>query len=138
MPRRSNPPGPLGPTAAHLSASTFMLHTLTSRGVLLSVATSVGILALYAFKKMYHLKTRTRGPVKRAPGMSSLFCASARMLLPAVSPYLRCAERIVAGHERGGLHRIPNAIGYRIHGVDMGNAIEIAARLQRNSIVDSP
>ena len=87
MLRRSNPPGPLGPTAAHLSASTFMLHTLTSRGVLLSVATSVGILALYAFKKMYHLKTRTRGPVKRAPGMSSLFCASARMLLPAVSPY---------------------------------------------------
>ena len=44
----------------------------------------------------------------------------------------------MAGHERGGLHRIPNAIGYRIHGVDMGNAVEIVGRLQCNSIVDSP
>ena len=51
MLRRSNPPSPLGPTTAHLAASTFMLYTLTFRVFLLSVATSAWIMALDVLKK---------------------------------------------------------------------------------------
>ena len=71
MLRRSNPPSPLGPTTAHLAASTFMLYTLTFRVLLLSVSTSARIMAPYAFKKFYDLQTRTPGVVDGASGISS-------------------------------------------------------------------
>ena len=69
-----------------------MLYTLTFRVFLLSVATSARIMALYAFKKNWHVYTCTRGVVDGAPGISSLLCASAPMHLPHVSRYLRDAE----------------------------------------------
>ena len=71
MLRRSNPPGPLGPTTAHLAASTFMLYALTFRVFLLSVSTSAWIMALEAFKKLWHPQTRTRAVLDGAPGISS-------------------------------------------------------------------
>ena len=69
MLRRSNPPSPLGPTTAHLAASTFMLYTLTFRVFLLSVATSVTMMAFEAFKKIWHSQTCSRGMVDGAPGI---------------------------------------------------------------------
>ena len=93
MLRRSNPPGPLGPTAAHLPASTCMLDTLTLRVFLLSVATIAWIMALDTFKKIYNRQPRMSSLVHCTPGMSSLFCAFARMVRLAVSGDLRSAER---------------------------------------------
>ena len=114
MLRRSNPPAPLGPTAAHLPASTFMLYTLTFRVFLLAVATSVTIMAPYAFKKIWKPQTRTRGPVLRAPGMSSLFYASCRTPLPAVHMIFTDRGAKSAGQGEGGSHRIQKGqdIGY--------------------------
>ena len=85
MLRRSNPPGPLGPTAAHLLASIFMLYTLTFRVFLLAVATSATITALEAFNKFYNEQTSTPGPSQPAPGMFSMLCACARMYVPHVT-----------------------------------------------------
>ena len=79
MLRRSNPPGPLGPTTAHLAASTFMLYTLTFRMFLLSVTTSAWIMAPYAFKKYCQHPACTRCMFDGAPGLSSLLSACARM-----------------------------------------------------------
>ena len=84
MLRRSNSPGPLGPIAAHLPASTFMLNTLTFRVFLLAVATSATTTALEAFKKIYNMQTCTPGPLQPAPGMPSMLCACARMRVPHV------------------------------------------------------
>ena len=107
MLRRSNPPGPLGPTAAHIPASTFMLYTLTFRVFLLSVATSPRIMALEAFKKIQHRQMCTPGVIDCTPGISSLLCACALTIWAAVARYLRSAERNSAGqHEKDsiGLH----------------------------------
>ena len=93
MLRCSNAPSPLGPTAAHLAASTCMLYTLTFRVFLFSVATRAWIMAPYTFKKIYHVQTCTPSMVDGAPGISSVFSASARMQLLAASGYLRDAER---------------------------------------------
>ena len=49
-----------------------MLNTLTFRVVLLSVATSVTIMAFYAFTKFYAQQTCTRGVVDGASGISIL------------------------------------------------------------------
>ena len=95
MLRRSNPPGPLGPTTAHLPASTCMHDTLTFRVFLLSVATSAWVMALEAFKKIQHRQTCTPGVFDCAPGISSLFSARAPMLRPLVTGYLWSAERKV-------------------------------------------
>ena len=68
MLRRSNPPIPLGPTTAHLAASTFMLYALTFRVFLLSVSTSARIMAPYAFKKFYDLQMCTEHEGSAAAG----------------------------------------------------------------------
>ena len=114
MLRCSYPPGPLGPTAAHIPASISMLYTLTSRVFLLSVATSVMIMALEAFKKIWHCQKCSRGMVDGAPGIFSLLSASASMRLPHVSGYLRDAGRKSGGQGEGGSHRIQKGqdIGY--------------------------
>ena len=107
MLRRSNPPGPLGPTAAHIPASTFMLYTLTFRVFLLSVATSAWIMALDVLKKIWHMQTCTPSMADGAFGLSSMLCASAPMVRAHVSRCLRSAERNSAGqHEKDsiGLH----------------------------------
>ena len=80
MLRRSNPPAPLGPTAAYILAPISMLYTLTFRLFLLAVATSTTITGLEAFKKIYIVQTCTPGPLQPAPGTSSVLCASAPML----------------------------------------------------------
>ena len=85
MLRRSNPPGPLGPTAAHLLASIFMLYTLTFRVFLLAVATSATITALEAFNKFYTRQMCTRCALQPAPGMPSMLCACARMYVSHVT-----------------------------------------------------
>ena len=108
MLRRSTPPAPLGPTAAHLPASICMLYALTFRVFLLAVATSVTIMAPYAFKKILHPPTRTRGPVLRAPGMSSLFYASRRTQLPPAPMIFAERGPKSAGQGEGGVHRIHN------------------------------
>ena len=77
-----------------------MLYALTFRVFLLAVATSARIMALYAFNKIWHLETRTRGVMDGVPGISSMLSASATMLSPHVSRYLRSAEQISTGqHE---------------------------------------
>ena len=98
MLRRSNPPGPLGPTAAHLPASIFMLYTLTFRVFLLAVATSATFTALEAFKKFYTRQTCTRCAFDCTPGSFGLRSASATMLVPHVPGYLRDAGPGSAGH----------------------------------------
>ena len=95
MLRRSNPPAPLGPTAAHIPAPISMLYTLTFRVFLLAVATRATITGLEAFKKIYIVQTCTPGPLQPAPGTSSLLRASAPRLSPRVLRYLWDAERIV-------------------------------------------
>ena len=82
-----------------------MLYTLTFRVFLLSVATTATIMAPYAFKKFYALQTCTRGPVPRAPGMSSLFYASRRTQLPAARMIFTERGAESAGHRE---------IGYRM------------------------
>ena len=114
MLRRSNPPAPLGPTAAHLPASIFMLYALTFRVFLLAVATSVTIMAPYAFKKIWQPQTRTRGPVLRAPGMSSLFYDSCCTQMPPAPMIFAERGPKSAGQGEGGPHRIQKGqdIGY--------------------------
>ena len=85
MLRRSNPPAPLGPTAAHLPVSIFMLNTLTFRVFLLAVATSASTTALEAFKKIYTRQKCTRCALQPAPGMPSMLCACARMYVSHVT-----------------------------------------------------
>ena len=108
MLRRSNPPIPLGPTTAHLAASTFMLYALTFRVFLLSVATSATSMALEAFRKIWHLLTRTPGMVDCAPGISSLLYAVCRMQLLIVTMIFGERGPKSAGHREGGLHSIQN------------------------------
>ena len=79
MLRRSNPPSPLGPTTAHLAASTCMLYTLTFRVFLLSVTTSARSCAQYVFKKSCQHQTCTRCMLDGAPGISSMLSAGARI-----------------------------------------------------------
>ena len=93
-----------------------MLHTLTFRVFLLSVATSACIMALDAFKKICDLQTCTPAVVDGVSGMTSLFCACARMELPAAARYFRIAEPKSSGQHEKDSHRIHIRESYRIRG----------------------
>jgi len=103
-----------------------MLHTLTFRVFLLAVTTSVRILALDTFKKIWILQTRTRGAMDRAPGLSSFLCASARMLRSDFVRYLRIAERKAMASMKRRSHRVHFRLSYRIRVYIVKNDFEIA------------
>ena len=109
MLRRSNPPIPLGPTTAHLAASTFMLYTLTFRVFLLSVTTSAST-ALSRLsrpsRKYCQRQTCTRAVFDGTSGISSLLSACATMLSACCLVIFAERGAKSGGHEREDSHGI--------------------------------